>query len=85
MAERFIGTIKRMINKVAADKPKQWHLHLDYILWAIRESENESLGAAPWTLVFSRLPRGPLSVLKETWEGTQDLPLSYYYYYIRLL
>ena len=74
-AERLISTVKSMINKVAADKPKQWHLYLDFILWAIRESENASLGVAPWTLVFSRLPRGPLNVLKETWEGTVESPL----------
>ena len=76
MAERLVGSIRRMIAKVAAEHPKQWHLYLDFILWALRESENESLGVAPWTLVFSRLPRGPLSVLKETWEGARDLPLS---------
>jgi hypothetical protein len=75
-AERLIGSLKQMIAKVAADKPKQWHLHLDYILWALRESKNESLGVAPWTLVFSRLPRGPLSVLKESWEGARDVPFS---------
>lgn len=75
-AERLIGSLKAMISKVAAEKPKQWHLHLDYILWAMRESKNESLGVAPWTLVFSRLPRGPLSVLKESWEGARDLPFS---------
>jgi len=74
--ERLIGSLKSMISKVAAEKPKQWHLHLDYVLWALRESKNESLGVAPWTLVFSRLPRGPLSVLKESWEGARDLPFS---------
>ena len=34
-----------------------------------------SLGVAPWTLVFARLTRGPLSILKETWEGVVDSPL----------
>lgn len=40
------------------------------------ESENESLGVAPWMLVYSRLPCGPLSVLKESWEGQNSSPLS---------
>ena len=75
-AERLISTVKSLISKMAAEKPKQWHLFLDFILFAIRESENESLGVAPWTLVFSRLPRGPLSVLKETWEGTTGSPMN---------
>jgi len=76
MVERMVSTVKTMIGKVAADKPKQWHTYLDFIVWAIRESVNESLGVAPWTLVFSRLPRGPLSILKETWEGAVDPPLK---------
>ena len=75
-AERVICTLKQMIAKMAADHPKQWHLYLDYVLWAIRESKNESLGVAPWALVFSRVPRGILSVLKESWEGAQDPPFS---------
>ena len=37
---------------------------------------NESLGVPPATLVFSRLTRGPLSILKESWEGTVDSPLN---------
>ena len=30
----------------------------------------------PWHMVFGRLPRGPLAVLKENWTGLRDLPLS---------
>ena len=64
--ERLIGTMKTLISKTAADHPKQWHTHLDFILWAVHESVNESLQVAPWVLVFSRLPRGSLCVLKES-------------------
>jgi len=41
-----------------------------------QKSENECLGVAPWTVVFSRLPRGPLSVLKETREVAIDPSVS---------
>ena len=51
-AERLIGSVKSLVSKVAAEHPKRWHLFLDFVLWALRESENESLGAPPWTLVF---------------------------------
>jgi len=76
MVQRTVSTVKTMIGKAAADKPKQWQAYLDYIVWAIRESVNERLGVAPWTLVFSRLPHGPLSILKETWEGVTDPPIN---------
>jgi len=76
MVQRTVSTVKTMIGKAAADKPKQWQAYLDYIVWAIRESVNESLGVAPWTLLFSRLPHGLLSILKETWEGVTDPPIN---------
>ena len=67
-----------MIAKTASSARKQWHKYVDYIVWAIRESVSESLGVAPWTLVglFARLPRGPFSILKETWEGAVDSALN---------
>ena len=51
-AERLIGSIKSLVSKVAAEHPKRWHLFLDFVLWALRESDIESLGASPWTLFF---------------------------------
>jgi len=52
IVERMLSTVKTMIGKVAADKSKQWHTYLDFIVWAIRESVNESLGVAPWTFIL---------------------------------
>ena len=76
LCERMVGTLKGMIHKVAYDHPKQWHKYLPYILWALRESPNETTHVAPWMLAFGHLPRGPLAVLKETWTGERDLPLD---------
>jgi len=36
VVERMVSTVKTMIGKVAADKPKQWHTYLDFIVWVIR-------------------------------------------------
>ena len=76
LCERLIGTLKSMISKVAIDHPKSWFNHLGYILWALREAPQESLGVPPWLVVYGRLPRGPLAVLKENWTGHRDAPLS---------
>ena len=76
LCERLIGTLKSMISKVAAEHPKSWYKHLGFILWALREVPNETTGVPPWLMVFGKLPRGPLAVLKETWCGQRDVPLS---------
>ena len=40
---------------------------------AIRESVNGTTHVAPHLMVFGSLPRGPLTILKETWLGQRDL------------
>ena len=76
LCERLIGTLKNMISKVAVDRPKSWYKHLGFLLWALPETHHETMGVAPWLMVFGRLPRGPLALLKENWCGQRDAPLS---------
>ena len=77
LAERFVGTVKTLIAKVAADYPKSWHKYLGFLMFSLREVPNESTGLPPWVLALGSLPRGPLSVLKETWCGERELPPSF--------
>jgi len=30
----------------------------------------------PWMLAFGRLPRGPLSILRDIWIGDEELPFD---------
>jgi len=76
LCERLIGTLKNMISKVAVDHPKSWTKYLGYVLWALREVPNETTGVPPWLMVYGRIPRGPLAVLKENWIGLRDMPMS---------
>jgi len=77
LVERCVGSIKAIISKVAIDHPNQWHRYMPAIMWALREAVNSTTGVAPWTLVFGRVPTGPLSVLKNHWIGTEELPVSF--------
>ena len=65
-----------MISEVAADHPKSWSKYFGHVLWALREIPNQITEVPPWLMVFGRLPRGPLAVLKENWTGLRDMPLS---------
>ena len=46
------------------------------MLFAMRESANETTGLPPYTLVYGRLPVGPLPVLilKNIWMNEGDFP-----------
>jgi len=61
---------------MAADQPRSWRKHLGFILWALRECPHSSIVVPPWLLVYGRLPRGPLAVLKDTMTGKTELPLN---------
>lgn len=74
LAERLVGTTKCLIAKLAAQYPKQWHKHLGYVMWALREVPNETTHLPPALLAFGRIPTGPLAILKETWCGEREFP-----------
>jgi len=66
-----------MIRHVIIDNPRQWHKPhkiIPFTVWAIREVPNATTGVAPYMLVYGRLRRGPLAVLKESWIGDINLP-----------
>jgi len=77
LVEQCIGSVKAIIGKLAVDFSNQWHKYIPCTLWALREAVNSTTGVSPWTLVFGRLPSGPLTILKNHWVGTQQLPVSF--------
>ena len=46
------------------------------LLFAVRESVQESLGFSPFELVFGHTVRGPLKLLKEKFLSQEDTPLN---------
>ncbi|KAJ8027088.1 hypothetical protein HOLleu_32126 [Holothuria leucospilota] len=69
LVERFNGTLKRMLRKMCSERPADWDRYLPALLFAYREAPQESLGFAPFELLYGRMLRGPLTILKEVWSG----------------
>ena len=78
--ERFHSTLKNMIRTYCLDNEKGWDKGISLLLFAVRESVQESLGFSPFELVFGHSVRGPLKLLKENWlsENTESLNLLDY-------
>ena len=68
LVERFNQTLKAMLRKTAAEA-KDWDKLLPYVLFAYREVPQASTGFSPFELLYGRPVRGPLDVLRETWEA----------------
>ena len=65
--ERFHQTLKTMIKMYCIENSKDWDEGVPLLLFAVRESVQESLGFSPFELVFGHAVSGPLLLLKEKW------------------
>ena len=69
LVERFNKTLKSLLWKAAVDVGKDWDKLLPYLLFAYREVPPSSTGFSPFELLYGRAVRGPLDVLRETWQA----------------
>jgi len=70
--ERFHQTLKTMLRTFCMTQKSDWDEGIPLLLFAARESTQESLGFSPFELVFGHLPRGPLKLLKESWLNNNN-------------
>ena len=56
-----------MLRKYCFESTADWDEGLPFMLFAIRESVQESLGFSPFELLYGHQVRGPLKVLKTQW------------------
>ena len=74
--ERFHQTLKNMIRSYCFYTEKDWDEGMHLLLFAVRESGQESLGFSPFELVFGHSVRGPLKLLKEKFLSNDETPLN---------
>lgn len=72
--ERFHQTLKSMLRKYCLDSGQDWDEGVPIVLFAVRETIQESLGFSPAELVFGHNVRGPLKILKEQFMYTDSKP-----------
>ncbi len=72
MLERFHQTLKAMLRKYCSETGNEWDEGVPLLLFAIRETIQESLKFSPSELVFGHTVRGPLKVLKEKMLGIEN-------------
>ena len=67
LVERFNGTLKEMLKRMCAEKPRDWDRYVAPLLFAYREVPQESLAFSPFELIYGHTVRGPMQILKELW------------------
>ena len=58
-----------MLRKTIDEEGKDWDKLIPYLLFAYQEVPQASTGFSPFELIYGRNVRGPLDVLKESWEA----------------
>ena len=61
-----------MLRKAATNEEKDWDKLVPYLLFAYREVPQTSTGFSPFELLYGRNVRGPLAILKESWEVSKS-------------
>lgn len=74
LVERFNGTLKQILRRLCAERPKDWDKYLSAALFAYRDATQESLGFSPFELVYGRTVRGPMRILRELWTKEVNDP-----------
>ncbi len=70
-----------MLRKFVSETGKDWDKWLLYLLFAYCEGPQSSMGFSPFKLLYTHQVRGPLDVLRETWEESgkaQDMNIISY-------
>ena len=62
LVERFNATMKQMLRRMCAERPKDWNKYLPALLFAIREVPQESLGFSLFELLYGHSVRGPMAL-----------------------
>ncbi len=70
--ERFHQTLKAMLRKYCIETGSEWDKGVPLLLFAVRDTVQESLKFSPSELVFFHTVKGPLKVLKERMLGIED-------------
>ena len=69
IVENFNKTIKNLLKKVAAEKPKDWYRYLGPLMFAVRDTPQDSMGFTPFELLYGYTVRTPVTLLKRIRMG----------------
>lgn len=72
--ERMHSVLKRILRALCSEHRRDWEACVPAALFALRSAPHESTGFSPAELVYGRDLRGPLRMLRESWEGHGEDP-----------
>jgi len=62
-----------MLYHIIQQHQRQWHRFIPLAVWVLREVPSATTGVSPFMMVYGRVPRDWLAILKENWTGQRDV------------
>ena len=79
IVENFYKTIKNLLKKVAAEKPKDWCRYLGPLLFAVRDTPQDSTKFTPFELLYGHTPMTLLKRIRTEEEEDPEVKTAYQY------
>ena len=74
LTEKFNGTLKTTLKRLCSEQSRLWHCYINPLLFAHREVAQECTIFSPFELLYGRLVRSPMFILKELWTKELQVP-----------
>jgi len=75
LMERFNGTLKIMLNRMCAERPKVWDIYLFISPSVCIEMPQQSLGFSQFELLYGMTVQGTMAILREVLLSYWTTPL----------
>jgi len=72
IVENFNKTIKNLLTKIVAEKPRDWHRYSGPLMFAVRDTPQDSTGFTPFDLIYRHQVRTPINILKKLWTEEKE-------------
>jgi len=82
IVENVNKSLKNLLKKIASEKPKDWHCYLGPVMFAVRDTPQDSTGFTLFELIYGTSVRMPVSLLMKLWtedEDDSEVKMAYQY------
>jgi len=74
LCENMNKTVKNLLKKEVSERPQDWSRYITPLMFAVRDTPQDSTGFTPFELLFGHRVRTPMTLLKHLWTSEKEDP-----------
>ena len=72
LCENINKTVKNLLKKVVSERPQDWSRYITPLMFAVRDTPQDSMASTPFELLFGHRVRTSMTLLKHLWTGEKE-------------